>query len=137
MRMRACLTEADAVTMMAACRREADKQGYAVSIAIVDDGGALLRLERMDGVSATSATVATRKAGTAGTTGKPSRFWEERVGERQVFLTFPGNLPIIGGVPIIHEGDCVGGIGVSGAPSEIDEQIALAGVSALVGPDAA
>ncbi len=62
---------------------------------------------------------------------KSSRFMEERVNSRPAYLRFPYIMPVIGGVPIIHEGECVGGIGVAGVQSEEDEQVAQAGVNAL------
>ncbi|MFO7275516.1 MAG: heme-binding protein [Pseudomonadota bacterium] len=131
MRTRPALTLEDARKAMAACEAEAQKNGWRVSIAIVDDAGFPLLLTRHDGVFALSAEVAVAKARTAALTHKPSRVWEDRVKERPVYLRFPENLPIIGGVPILVEGDCVGGIGVSGVQSHEDEQIALAGVKAL------
>jgi hypothetical protein len=71
------------------------------------------------------------KAKTAALTRRPTKFWEDRVKERAVFLKFPDNLPIQGGVPILYQNECVGAIGVSGVQSHEDEQIATAGVAAL------
>ncbi len=132
MRNRPCLTAADVQKIMAACKAEAEKNKWIVSIAVVDSGGFLLHLERMDGAGPLTAEVAAGKARTAGLTGRPTKFWEERVKERPVFLKFPMSLPIQGGVPIIHQGDCVGAVGVSGVQSSEDEQIANAGIAALV-----
>ena len=81
--------------------------------------------------AACEAEAATQKARTAALSRRPSRFWEERVKERPVFLKFPDNLPIIGGVPVMYQGECVGAIGVSGVQSHQDEQIAQAGGGAL------
>jgi glc operon protein GlcG len=131
MRQKPCLTHADAQTMIAAAKAEATAHKWNVSIAIVDDGGNLLHLERMDGPPALSAEVATGKARTAALMRRPSKFWEERLAERPGFLRFPNILPIQGGLPILHEGECVGGIGVSGVQSHEDEQIAQAGITAL------
>ena len=131
MRNRPTLTSADVQKMAAACKAEAAKNNWNVSIAIVDDGGFLLYLERLDGAGPMTAEVAYGKARTAGLTRRPSKFWEDRAKERPAFLKFPDNLPIQGGVPIMVQGDCVGAIGVSGVQSHEDEQIASAGIAAL------
>ena len=131
MRNRPVLTASDVQKMAAACRAEADKNKWSVSIAIVDDAGHLWHLERMDGAGSMTADVATGKAKTAAVWKRPTKFWEDRVKERPVFLKFPDNLPIQGGVPIMHQNECVGAIGVSGVQSHEDEQIANAGVAAL------
>jgi uncharacterized protein GlcG (DUF336 family) len=132
MRHKPCLTSSDVQKMMAACKAEAAKNKWNVTIAIVDDGGFLLHLDRMDGASCTTSEVATGKAITAALTRRPSKVMEERVKERAVFLKYPYGLPIQGGVPIVHEGECVGGIGVSGVDSQDDEKIAQAGAAALI-----
>jgi uncharacterized protein GlcG (DUF336 family) len=131
MRTKPCLTSADAKKMMAACLAEAEKNNWKVTIAIVDDGAALLSLERMDGAPAISATVAPGKAKTSALTKQPTKFWEDRVKERPAFANFPAGLLIQGAVPIVHQGECIGAIGVSGVQSSQDEQIAQAGVAAL------
>jgi glc operon protein GlcG len=129
--MKPCLTHADAQTMVAAAKAEAAANKWPVTIAIVDDGGNLLHLERMDGPPALSAEVATGKARTAALMRRPSKFWEDRMKERPGMLKFPEILPIQGGLPILHQGECVGGIGVSGVQSHEDEQVAQAGITAL------
>jgi glc operon protein GlcG len=131
MRNKPSLTASDVEKMMAACKAEAVKKKWNVTIAIVDEGGYLLRVERMDGASLTTPDVAIGKALTAALTRKPSKVMEDRLKERSAFLKFPFGLPIQGGVPVLHQGECVGGIGVSGVESFEDEQIAQAGVSAL------
>ncbi len=131
MRNRPALTAADVQKMMAACKAEAMKNKWNVSIAIVDDAGYLLHLERLDGAGPMTAEVAAGKASTAAVTRRPTKFWEDRVKERPVFLKFPDNLPIQGGVPLMHQNECVGAIGVSGVQSHEDEQIANAGIAAL------
>ena len=131
MRSKPCLTSADGHKMMAACKAEAEKNNWRVSIAIVDDAGALLLLERMDGAGPTTPEVAHGKARTAALTKQPSKVWEERVKERPAFLNFPAGLAIWGGVPIMYRNECVGAIGVSGVQSQEDEKVALAGASAL------
>ena len=132
MRNKPCLTSTDCHKMMAACIAEAQKNKWAVTIAIVDDSGAALLLERLDGAGAISATVAIGKAQTSALTKRPSKFFEDRVKERPGFVTFPTpGVMFQGGVPIVHQGECVGAIGVSGVQSHEDEQVAQAGVTAL------
>jgi len=131
MRTKPCLSLADVKTMLAACEAEAAKNKWSVSIAIVDDGGFLLGLSRMDGAAAITAEVAAGKARTSAMTKRPSKFFEDRVKERPAFVSFPAGILIQGGVPVLHDGQCVGAIGVSGVQSHEDEQIAQAGVAAL------
>jgi glc operon protein GlcG len=131
MRTKSCLTAADVKKMLAACEAEAVKNKWAVAISIVDDGGFLLGFLRMDGAPAISAEVSTGKARTSAMTKRPSKFFEDRVKERPAFAGFPAGILIQGGVPVMHENDCVGAIGVSGVQSHEDEQIAQAGASAL------
>jgi uncharacterized protein GlcG (DUF336 family) len=131
MRTKPCLTSADAKLMMAASLAEAERNGWNVTIAIVDDSGTLLSLERMDGAPAISAIVAPDKAKASALTRQTTKFWEDRVKERPAFANFPAGSLLQGAVPIIHQGECVGGIGVSGVQSSQDEQIARAGLAAL------
>ena len=131
MRQRISLTEDDANGMMDAARAEAHRHGWTVAIAIVDDGGYLLRLDRMDGTGPMSPDISLGKARMAALTRRTTKFWEDRIKERPAFLSFPDNLPIQGGVPILSAGECVGAIGVSGVQSHEDEQVANAGVAAL------
>jgi glc operon protein GlcG len=131
MRTKPALTLADVKTMLAACEAEAAKNKWSVAISIVDDGGYLLGFARLDGAPAISAEVSLGKARTSAMTRRPSKFFEDRVKDRPAFVTFPAGLLIQGAVPIMHDNECVGAIGVSGVQSHEDEQIALAGVSAL------
>jgi glc operon protein GlcG len=132
MRDKPCLTSSDLQKAMAACRAEAEKNKWNVSIAIVDDGGYLLAFDRMDGAAAITAEVAIGKAHTSALTKRPSKFFEDRVKERPGFVTFPTpGVMFQGGLPLVHQGECVGAIGVSGVQSHEDEQIAQAGVTAL------
>ncbi len=131
MRTKSCLTSSDTKTMMAAALAEAEKNKWKVTVAIVDDGGFMLHLERMDGAALPTAEVAVGKARTAALTRRPSKDFEERVKERPAFIAFPAGLLIQGALPILHEGECVGAIGVSGVQSFEDEQVARAGIAAL------
>jgi glc operon protein GlcG len=131
MRNRPALTADDVKKMMAACEAEAARNGWAVTIAIVDDAGYPLNLLRLEGAGPMSSQVALGKARTAALTRRPSQFWEERVKERPSFLKFPEILPVTGGVPVLVGTDCVGAVGVSGVQSHQDEQVALAGAKAV------
>jgi glc operon protein GlcG len=131
MRLKSSLTAADAERMLTAARAEATRRGWQVSIAVVDDGGYLLRLERLDGAGPQTPEVATMKARSAALSRMPTKRLEEITKERNGMLRFPDRLPIQGGLPIIHEGECVGGIGVSGVQSSEDEEVAAAGTAAL------
>jgi glc operon protein GlcG len=131
MRSKPCLSWDDVKKMLAACEAEAAKNNWAVAISIVDDGGYLLGFERMDGAPTISAEVSLGKARTSAMTKRPSKFFEDRVKDRPAFATFPAGLLIQGALPVIHQNECVGAIGVSGVQSHEDEQVALAGVKAL------
>ncbi len=131
MRTKQCLTLADVKKMLAACEAEAVKHNWAVAISIVDEAGFLLGFARLDGAAAISAEVSLGKARTSAMTRRPSKFFEDRVKDRPAFVTFPAGLLIQGAVPIMHQNECVGAIGVSGVQSHEDEQIALAGANSL------
>jgi len=130
-RNKMCLTAADAQKIVAACKVEAAKNKWNVSIAVVDDGGFLVHLERVDGAVGQSAAVATAKAQTAAATRSPTKALEDLVKERPAMVAFPGRLAVQGGLPIMHQGECVGAVGVSGVKSPEDEQIAAAGLRAI------
>jgi glc operon protein GlcG len=131
MRTKHALTHSDVTKMLAACEAEAAKNKWAVSISIVDDGGYLMGFQRMDGAAAITAEVSMGKARTSAMTKRPSKFFEDRIKERPAFAGFPAGILIQGGMPILHENECVGAIGVSGVQSHEDEVVAQAGVSAL------
>jgi glc operon protein GlcG len=102
-------------------------------IAVVDEGGNLMALERIDGTFAMGATISIGKARTAVLFKKPTRFFEELINKGRTAMTaVDGFTPLIGGIPIVIDGQVVGGIGVSGAASaNQDEELALAGAAAL------
>src|SRR5215472_11526179 len=102
-------------------------------IAVVDEGGNLMALERLDGTFAMGATISIGKARTAVLFKKPTRFFEELINKGRTAMTaVDGFIPLIGGIPIIIDGQVVGGIGVSGAASaNQDEELALAGAAAI------
>ena len=107
-------------------------------IAVVDEGGNLMALERLDGTFAMGATISIGKARTAVLFKKPTRFFEELINKGRTAMTaVDGFTPLIGGIPIIIDGQVVGGVGVSGAASaNQDEELALAGANALMGGQA-
>jgi uncharacterized protein GlcG (DUF336 family)/mannose-6-phosphate isomerase-like protein (cupin superfamily) len=107
-------------------------------IAVVDEGGNLMALERLDGTFAMGATISTGKARTAVLFKKPTRFFEELINKGRTAMTaVDGFTPLIGGIPIVIDGQVVGGIGVSGAASaNQDEELALAGANVLMGAEA-
>jgi uncharacterized protein GlcG (DUF336 family) len=131
MRSKPSLTLADVQKILAACEAEAAKHNWAVAIAIVDEGGHLFGFQRMDGVGMVSIEVAIGKARTSALTRRPSKFFEDRMKERPAFATFPAGVLIQGALPIMHQNECVGAIGVSGVQSHEDEEIAAAGLKAL------
>lgn len=123
------LTLADAKAIAAAAEAEALKNSWRVTISIVDDGGNLLYLQRLDEAPVGSIVVSQEKARTAFLFKRTTKSIEEAiVGGRTVMLTLPGATPIEGGLPLLHEGRVVGAIGVSGVQSSQDAQIAQAGV---------
>ena len=132
MRARQELTLADCEKIMAACLAEARRNKWIVAVAILDDGGHLLHFARMDGASPASARIAVAKGRTAAESRRASGTWQERIKSRPELMQMPGILPVQGGVPIIVEGSCVGAVGVSGVQSQEDEQIAQAGIDALL-----
>jgi glc operon protein GlcG len=132
MKTKPMLTLDDTRRMAAAAEAEAKANQWAVSIAIVDDGGHLLWLQRLDGAPPISAQIAPGKAQTAAVGRRESKVYEDMInGGRVSFLSVPLTATLEGGVPIVVEGEVVGAIGVSGVKSTEDAQIARAGISAL------
>ncbi len=126
------LTLDDAKKMAIGAELEAMRNGWPVVIAIVDDGGHLFFLQRLDHVQYGSIDVAIKKARTAIAFRRPTKVWEENIAEGQLrYLGLPGALPIEGGLPIIVNDQFVGAIGVSGVRSFQDAQVAQAGIDAL------
>ena len=134
MKQKNCLTLEDVKIIAAGCESEALRQGWAVAIAIVDDGGHSMWLQRLDGAPLTGPQIATGKAHTSAMGRRASKAYEDVVaGGRNAFLTAPGELTMLeGGEPIMVGGECVGAVGVSGVKSAEDAQIARAGISAFL-----
>jgi uncharacterized protein GlcG (DUF336 family) len=131
MKQRPMLTLEDCKKISAAAEAEARKNNWNVCIAILDDGGHLLHLARMDGATPANARIAVAKGRTAAETRRSTGNWQERIAKRPEMLGMPEVTPVQGGLPIVVEGACVGGVGVSGVQSHEDEQIAAAGIKAL------
>jgi len=133
MRSKPFLGLEEARCIAAAAEAEARQNAWAVSIAIVDDGGHLLWLQRLDGAAPISAQIAPAKARTAALGRRESRIYEELInGPRTAFLSAPGLEGMLeGGVPVMAQGHCIGAVGVSGVKASDDAQIARAGIAAL------
>ena len=133
MKIKSVLESADVKTIADAAIAEALKNQWAVTIAIVDDGGHLLWLQRLDGAAALTAHMAPAKAHTAALARKETKVYEDIInGGRTAFLTAPCIEGILeGGVPIMKDGQCIGAVGVSGVKSPEDAQIAKAGIAAI------
>ena len=125
--------EAADVKAIAAAEAEALKHQWAVTIAIVDDGGHLLHLNRLDGAAPVSSHIAPAKARTAALGQRESKVYEDIVnGGRTAFLSAPTIDGLLeGGVPIMQNGACLGAVGVSGVKSPEDAQVARAGIAVL------
>jgi uncharacterized protein GlcG (DUF336 family) len=126
------LTLEDAQRISIAARRTATENNWNVAIAVVDDGGHLISLERMDGTQKGSIRIAEQKARTAVLFKRPTKAFEDAVLQgRPVFMTMPDVICLEGGVPLIRDGVFVGAIGVSGVKSSEDGVVAAAGAAAL------
>ena len=127
------LTLADVRAIASAAEAEALAHQWAVTIAIVDDGGHLLWLQRLDGAAPISAHIAPAKARTAALGRRESKVYEDVINQgRYSFLSAPELEGMLeGGVPVLVDGQCVGAVGVSGVKSSEDAQIARAGIAAL------
>jgi uncharacterized protein GlcG (DUF336 family) len=132
MKTRPALTLADCEKIVAGALSEAKRNGWVVSVAVLDDGGHLLHFARMDGSTPANAAICVDKGRTAAISRRTSGSWQERVQSRRELMKMPGILPVQGGVPIMVEGTCVGAVGVSGVQSHEDERIAQAGIEALL-----
>jgi len=125
------LTLDGAKKIAAAAEAEAKKKNAKVVIAIVDDGGNLILLERLDDTQVASVDVGIGKARTAAIFRRPSKVFEDQIREGRVAaLALTGATPLQGGIPILFEGKVIGAIGVSGETPVLDEEIAIAGANA-------
>jgi len=127
------LGDADVSRILAAAKACANKNNWAVTIAVVDDGGHLLGLQRLDGAAPLSAHIAPAKAHTAALGRRETKVYEDIINNgRTAFLTAPLVEGLLeGGVPIVVNGEVIGAVGVSGVKSSEDAEIAVAGIAAL------
>ena len=131
---RKALTLSAAKEMAAAAEEEARKNKWNVVVAVVDEGGHLIYLQRMDETQLASVEIAQAKAKTAVLYKRPTKAMEDAVaGGRTVMLRLPGAVPVEGGLPITVEGRIIGAIGVSGVQSSQDAQVARAGLAVIEG----
>jgi uncharacterized protein GlcG (DUF336 family) len=129
--MKPALTLDDAKQMMAAAEAEAVRNNWEVVIAILNDGGRIVAVHRMDGARPGNDDIAIAKATTSAMSCRPSAVWEKWIeGPHKAYATFPF-IAAQGGLPIIVDGELVGAIGVSGVKSFQDEQIALAAIKTV------
>jgi uncharacterized protein GlcG (DUF336 family) len=133
MKTKHTLESSDLKLIAAVAEAEALKNNWAVSIAIVDDGGHLLHFNRLDGAPPISSHIAPAKANTAALGRRESKVYEDTInGGRMSFLSAPAIKGMLeGGVPIMKDGQCLGAVGVSGVKSTEDAQIAKAGIAAM------
>lgn len=132
MLMKPMLSTSDARTLMAGARAEAERLKLQVSIAVVDDAGVLLLLERLDDARLHTPEAATLKARTAAIVRTSTATLEEQVHADPAILSFPGRMPLTGGMPVVHDGQVVGGIASSGGKPEDDEAVCRAGLDAFM-----
>ena len=126
------LSVTDVQAVLDAARRHAEQNQCAVSIAVADDGGHLLGMIRLDGATPLSAKIAAAKARTAALGRNETKVYEDSINQgRYAFLSAPLEGMLEGGVPVVHDGHVVGAVGVSGVKSDVDAQIARAGIAAL------
>lgn len=133
MKTKSVLEAADVKAIAAAAEAEALANKWAVTIAIVDEGGHLLWLQRLDGAPPISAHIGPAKAHTAALGRRETKVYEDIInGGRYAFLTAPDVKGMLeGGVAIMKDGFCLGAVGVSGVKSNEDAQIAKAGIAAI------
>lgn len=132
MKTKAVLGTIEIEKILKAATEEAKRNGWAMVIAVADDGGHPLALLRLDGAAPASAYIAPEKARTSALGRRESQQYEDMInGGRAAFLSAPLSSMLGGGVPIIVDGEVIGAVGVSGAKPEQDAQVAKAGVSSL------
>ncbi|UVJ42046.1 heme-binding protein [Pseudomonas sp. LS1212] len=132
MQSKAVLSHAEITRILSNAREEAQRNQWAVAIAIVDDGGHPLALERLDGCAPISAYIAIEKARSAALGRRETKGYEEMVNNgRTAFLSAPLLTSLEGGVPVMVDGQVIGAVGVSGVKAEQDAQVAKAGATAL------
>ena len=135
MKQKSVITLDDAHAILDAAQKEAESQGWNVAIAVVDDGGHLVALRRLDGCAPMGSYVATEKARSAALGGKETQAFEDMInGGRAAFLSVPElKATMTGGVPVMVDGQLAGAVGVSGVKPDQDAQTTKAGVASVTG----
>jgi len=131
MKTKPVLTAEELDPIVTACRAQAKAMGLTITIALVDDGGYPLRLERMDGAGPTTADAAIEKARTAALIRAPTVALARRLPGEPELLRLTNLFPMQGGQPLMVDGVCVGGLGISGAKPAQDDEVAAAGCAVL------
>ncbi len=133
MQMRPILVASDVRLLLRAARTRAERGGFECSIAIVDEAGVLLALERLDGARLHTPEAAWLKARTAAIVRTPTAALQDQVQQNAALLSFPGRMPLRGGVPLKLGDTVIGGVGSSGGQPEDDEAVCHAALEALAG----
>jgi glc operon protein GlcG len=132
MQTKSILSVTEVTRILDAARAEAEKNQWAVTIAVADDGGHLLGLLRLDGCAPVGAYIATEKARTSALGRRESKAYEDMInGGRTAFLSAPLSGSLEGGVPVIVGGQVIGAVGVSGVKADQDAQVAKAGAASV------
>lgn len=130
MRTRYVLSLSEAQTIVSAAQAHANLNGWAITVAVVDDSGTAILVSRLDDAPPSSVNTALEKARSAANTGLPTKLLEAMIRERPGIVTL-GRVAVEGGLPILYKGQRVGGVGVSGVKSDQDAEVAAAGLQAL------
>ncbi|EWH01663.1 GlcG/HbpS family heme-binding protein [Halomonas sp. BC04] len=132
MKTKPVLTLTDVNTILDAAQKEAETQGWAITIAVADDGGHLLGLRRLDNAPLFSVEAATEKARTSAYGARETQLFEEMINNgRTAFVTAPMKAMLSGGVPVMVDGQMAGTVGVSGVKPDQDVQVAKAAIAAI------
>ena len=132
MQTKSILGEKEVQAILAAASAEAKQNGWNVAISVVDDGGYLLGMVRLDGCAPMGSLVSLEKARSAALSRKETKVFEDMInGGRNAFLTAPLQGCMEGGVPVVVDGQTIGAVGISGVAKDQDAQIAKAGVAAV------
>ncbi|WP_048305725.1 heme-binding protein [Halomonas sp. PR-M31] len=133
MQQKSVLTLDDANAILDAAQQEAETNGWAITVAVVDDGGHLLGLRRLDGCPPVSSYVASEKARTAALSRRETQIIEEMINNgRTAFVSAPAMHGMLtGGVPVLVDGQVAGAAGVSGVKPDQDAQVVKAGIQAI------
>ena len=133
MQTKPVLSPANARNIVDKALMAAEAAGYSISVAVVDDGGYLLAMQKTQNAGKMTAKVAIEKARTAALMRAPSAALQNRLHEDPALLRLTDYLPMAGGLPAMHDGECAGAVGISGGTAEQDTEIAQAALTALEG----